>query len=180
MVEDVATGDPLKRVCLHCARRTVSPITVGKYDGLARYLRFRGAFTDNVHLNLARIDGVIRENLPMEAYRNESWWTNSRMSVHGNTWLDVGWRVRNVDLEKGEVIFEKFKEVLAKKGRSKIEKAFTPVPARPLRRKLPSKTKIAMLNARFKNLERQRLSGKAENKRSTFEKRLYRPYRKNV
>ena len=52
MVPDVATGDPMAMLCLHCARRVVSPRLVGKYDGLEGHLKFRAAFTNVVKLSL--------------------------------------------------------------------------------------------------------------------------------
>src|SRR4030065_2050086 len=77
MVPDVATGDPTALLCLHCARRVVSPRIVSKYDGLTRHLKFRAAFTSVVKLGLARMDGLIGSNRPMGAYRDESWWSTS-------------------------------------------------------------------------------------------------------
>jgi len=71
MIPDVVTGDPRRLYCLNCARRTVSPSTVSRYNGLTNYLRFRGAFTSNVKLTFARMDGIIGENLPMAAYKSE-------------------------------------------------------------------------------------------------------------
>ena len=59
MTPDVATGDPMAMLCLHCARRVVSPRTVSKYAGLESHLKFRAAFTDTVKLKFARIDGLI-------------------------------------------------------------------------------------------------------------------------
>ena len=70
MTPDVATGDPIAMLCLHCARRVVSPQTVSKYAGLEGHLKFRSAFTDIVKLTFARIDGLIGANLPMAAYRD--------------------------------------------------------------------------------------------------------------
>ena len=67
MVPDVATGDPNAMLCLHCARRVVSPRSVSKYDGLENHLKFRAAFTGLVKLSFARIDGLIGSNLPMNA-----------------------------------------------------------------------------------------------------------------
>src|SRR4030066_373509 len=58
MVPDVATGDTYALLCLHCARRVVSPRVISKYDGLARHLKFRASFTSMVKLSFARIDGL--------------------------------------------------------------------------------------------------------------------------
>jgi hypothetical protein len=94
MVPDVSTGDPTRLLCLNCARRTVAPRTVDKYSGLARYLKFRGAFTSAVKLSFARIDGIIGDNLPSAAYKTEGWWSNTAGNVHAKGWLDAGWECR--------------------------------------------------------------------------------------
>ena len=82
MTPDVSTGDPTKLFCLNCARRTVAPRSVSRYEGMTGYLKFRGAFTSTVKLSFARIDGIIGENLPMSAYRSEEWWSNLPSSPH--------------------------------------------------------------------------------------------------
>jgi hypothetical protein len=180
MVPDVATGDPTALLCLHCARRVVSPRSRSKYDGLAGHLKFRGAFTRVVKLSFARIDGLIGSNLPMSAYREEAWWSNSASSVHAKSWLDAGWEVQEVNLKEGFVVFKKVREVrLKKRAKSKIDKPFKPVRVRASRRKPPSKTKVSQLYARIKNLERQRAEGwrniRGLKGRPHHEKKLFKP-----
>jgi len=163
MVPDVATGDPMKMLCLHCARRIVSPKLITKYDALAHYLKFRAAFTNVVKLSFAEIDGIIANNLPMSAYRSEKWWINSPSNVHAKAWLDAGWNVQEVNLKDGYVVFKKLKDVQTrsfrrKASRGEIKKPFTPVHVRIPKSNKPSKTKVSRLYARLKNLERQRAS----------------------
>ena len=163
MVPDVSTGDPTRMLCLNCARRIVSRRSVSKYDGLARYLKFRGSFTDTVKLSFARIDGVIGDNLPMEAYKTEKWWENAPTRLHAKAWLEAGWETQETDLKEGYVIFKKVREPKAtgagrKTRATHSDKPFTPVRVRPLKPKVPSKTKASKLYARIKNLERQRTS----------------------
>jgi len=179
MVPDVATGDPTAMLCLHCARRVVSPRSRSKYGGLTGHLKFRSAFTSVVKLSFARIDGLIGSNLPMTAYREAVWWSNSGSSVHAKAWLDVGWEVQEVNLEEGFVVFKKVREVRFKKrAKSKIDKPFKPVRVRKSR-KAPSKTKVSQLYARIKNLERQRAEGQRNIRglkpRRHHEKKLYKP-----
>jgi hypothetical protein len=186
MVPDVATGDPTALLCLHCARRTVSPRAASKYDGLTRHLKFRAAFTSVVKLTFARIDGLIRSNLPMTAYREESWWSNSPSSAHAKGWLEAGWEVQEVNLKEGYVVFKKVRELPRVRGRGRrrksageISKPFTPVPVRPLKSKVPSKTKASKLYARILNIERQRNAARGQvrglKSRSQYQKRLYKP-----
>jgi len=163
MVPDVATGDPTKLLCLNCARRIVAPRTASKYAGLEGYLKFRGAFTNTVRLGLARIDGIIGDNLPMDAYKNERWWDNVTSHVHARAWLEAGWETQEVNLKEGYVVFKKVRTAQTQRSRKKgsdmqIKKPFTPVPVRTQRPKPPSKTKVSKLYARIKNLERQRTS----------------------
>jgi hypothetical protein len=183
MVPDVSTGDPTKLLCLNCARRTVTPRGASRYGGLTGYLKFRGAFTSNVKLTFARIDGIIGENLPMSAYRSEKWWDNLPGVPHVRSWLDAGWEVREANLKEGYVIFKKVKEVRFRKSPSReTEKPFTPVHVRFPRPRTPSKTKVSKLYARIKNLERQKAS--LQKYPGSFrptpkhEKRLFRPEEK--
>jgi hypothetical protein len=184
MTPDVVTGDPTRLFCLNCARRVVSRTTASKYNGLTGYLRFRGGFTGTVKLSFARIDGIIGENLPMSAYRNEKWWDNSTSSPHASGWLDAGWEVREVNLKEGYVLFKKVKEVQARRKRAfaEIKKPFTPVHVKIPRSKIPSKTKVSKLYARIKNLERQRTSMPSFHgsftPRPKYEKKLFKPEEK--
>ena len=182
MVPDVATGDPTAMLCLHCARRVVSPRVRSKYQGLTSHLKFRGAFTRVVKLSFARIDGLIGSNLPIGAYRDEAWWSNSASSAHARPWLDAGWEVQEVKLKEGFVLFKKVREVPFKKSKGadcKINKPFKPVPVRASKRKAPSKTKVSKLYARIKNVERQRAAGyrhiRGFKPKSQHEKRLFKP-----
>jgi len=181
MVPDVATGDPNTMLCLHCARRVVSPRPRTKYSGLTGHLKFRGSFTRVVKLSFARIDGLIGSNLPMSAYRNEEWWKNSPSSAHARAWLDAGWEVQEVDLKEGFVMFKKVRQTPKKRKRTKsrIDKPFKPVPVRASKRKPPSKTKVSQLYARIKNLERQRAAGRSRIRglkpKPQHEKKLFKP-----
>jgi hypothetical protein len=110
-------------------------------------------------LTFARIDGLIGSNLPMAAYRDTAWWSNTSSSAHAKAWLDAGWEVEEVNPKEGIVTFKKVLNVPFKKQRRRapeINKPFTPVPVHPLRSKVPSKTKVSKLYARIKNMERRR------------------------
>jgi hypothetical protein len=186
MVPDVSKWDPFQMLCLHCARKIVSPKSIDKYGALTRYLKFRAAFTDVVKLSFAEIDGIIGDNLPMSAYRSEEWWGNSLQRGHSKAWLDAGWKTKEVNLKEGYVIFQKTEEIQKRSSRKtirdKTKEPFTPVPVQPPKTKKPSKTKAAKLYARLKNLERQRTSmpkyrGNFKPKPSQ-EKKLYKPNKK--
>ncbi|MCX8153808.1 MAG: hypothetical protein N3E52_05180 [Candidatus Bathyarchaeota archaeon] len=180
MVPDVSTGDPTILFCLHCARRVVSPPSRSKYSGLTSHLKFRSAFTKLVKLSFARVDSLIGTNLPMSAYRDEAWWSNSPQKAHARAWLDVGWEVQEVNLKEGYVVFRKVREVSSTTRQTEEDevKPFTPAPARAPQRKRPSKTKMSKLYARIKNLERQRSANRAIRgfkPRPPHEKQLFKP-----
>lgn len=159
MVPEVCTGDTRKMMCLNCARKTVSPKNESKYNRLKSYLKFRSAFTDNVKLKLAQIEGVIGDNLPIIAYRSERWWNNSPTKAHSKAWIEAGWITGEINLKEGYIIFHKAKNTPTKNHRRKIEmpeKPFTPAPSKIKKKPKPSKTKIAKLYARIKNIERQK------------------------
>jgi len=182
MTPDVATGDPNMMFCLHCARRVVSPRSVSKYAGFEGHLKFRAAFTSEVKLSFARIDGLIGSNLPMEAYKDIAWWSNKSSSIHTKAWLNAGWEVQEVNLKEGTVTFKKVRNVAVKKSKSKkleIPQHFKPVPVHKPKSKIPSNTKVSKLYARIKNLERQRAMPRQpvtglKFKSSQYQKRLYR------
>jgi hypothetical protein len=187
MTPDVATGDPTGMVCLNCARRIVAPRSVSKYDGLKGYLKFRGMFTDTVKLGFAQMDGIIGDNLPMEAYKSLKWWDNVPNHLHAKAWLEAGWKTGEVNLKEGYAVFKRVKVVPMKsRGRKtrsdQIKKPFTPVRVRFPKPKTPSKTKASKLYARIKNLERQRTA--TPSFRGSFkpkpkhEKRLFKPNEK--
>jgi hypothetical protein len=181
MTPDVATGDPNAMLCLHCARRVVSPRIVSKYSGLEGHLKFRAAFTSLVTLSFARIDGLIGSNLPMDAYKDPEWWSNASSSIHTKSWLNAGWEVQEVNLKEGKVTFKKVRNVAFKKSKQKkleITQPFTPVPVHRPKSKIPSNTKVSKLYARIKNLERQRAMPRQpvrglKFKSTQYQKRLY-------
>lgn len=186
MVPDVATSDAGRPLCLHCARKTVSPRTKNKYEALTRYLRFRATFTDTVRLSFAQIDGIIGDNLPLGAYRSTEWWKNTPDTAHAKAWLDAGWKVVEVNLKEAYVVFQRIRTRQVAKPEREKKKAdqqqrnpFTPPPARVFTKRKPSKTKIAKLYARLKNIEKARaaqpkLRGSFKPK-PAHEKRLLKP-----
>ena len=122
-------------------------------------MKFRAAFTRSVKLSFARIDGLIGSNLPMSAFRDQAWWSNSSSSAHAKAWLNAGWEVQEVNLKEGYVIFKKVRKLHSRKSKRRkleINKPFTPVPVHMPRSKVPSKTKVSKLYARIKNMERNR------------------------
>ena len=171
-------------ICLNCARRLVSPKRLGdKYSSLSRYLIRRGRFTDRVVLTLAKIEGIIGNNLPLSAFRSQEWWTNTRSRAQARSWMIVGWAVQEVNLNESKIIFRRVTNPQVKKRRrnkKEVTSSWKGLPYRPTRsRRLlkPSLTRIARAQARLKNVERMNMSmqkypGKFRPKRAQ-EKRLF-------
>jgi len=167
-------------ICLNCARREVSPKRFGtKYSSLSRYLLRRGMFTDKVVLPIRDIEGIIGDNLPLNASRSAEWWNNAK----GRPWVTVGWHVDSVDMNERTVRFIRVAKPTVKQKKKENKKTdFFKRPLKfpkPKRAMLPSKTKIAKAQARVRNIERQRLinqrgRGKLPSK-PAYEKRLFKP-----
>jgi hypothetical protein len=173
-------------ICLNCARKLVSPKTPNKFDLLRNYLKFRASFTNRIVLTFAKFEGIISDNLPFAAIRDENWWTNTS-SVHARAWLNAGWKVESINLKDRNITFTKipdFKVETAKKRRKRKEDTTAwalklDQMAKPRTIKKPSMTKIAKVQARLKNIEQQqssirRFRGKLR-QRPTHEKRLFKP-----
>ena len=174
-------------ICLNCARRFVTSKTpVNKFDLLKNYLRWRASFTNRVKLSFAKVEGIISDNLPFAAIRDENWWTNTS-SAHAKAWLNAGWKVEDISLKDRSVTFARilgFKvETVKKRRKRKEDTAAWAVKlaqmAKPRTIKKPSMTKIAKVQARLKNIERQQSSIKRSRgkfkQRSAHEKRLFKP-----
>ncbi len=170
-------------ICLNCARRTVSPRRLGtKYGSLSNYLARRAPYTDHVTLTIAKIEGIVGDNLPLTATRNPKWWANNRSTAQGQAWLDVGWTVQAVDLKERTVMFKRPQGLLKtqkKRKRKRGTQTLKLPPYQPPKPRKPSKTKVAKAMARLKNVERKRSSIKRYPSNlkppSAHEKRLYKP-----
>ena len=178
-------------LCLNCARRMVTPRfrPKSKYAPLSIYLARRAVYSSQVTLKFSKIEEIIGDVLPYSAYHSKSWWSNVRNRSPSEAWMTVGWRVKSVNLEREEVTFKKEKKPASKDSSTKktrrrrtSKKAFRELVhkkfGRQRAKKGPSKTKIAILQARLKNLERASAlppSYRGLKPRSAYEKRLYKP-----
>lgn len=172
-------------MCLNCVRRLVSPRgarKIGtKYSPLGRYLAQRQRSMSYVTLSFAEIEKIIEDDLPSSAFEHQRWWSNAASRVQAKAWLNVGWIVHDVNLDDKTVIFKRIREPDRKHEKGAVvstKKTFQPPKPPKPRRRAPSKTKMAMIMARAKNVERRKRSmkkyrGKFKPK-PAFEKRLYR------
>jgi hypothetical protein len=180
ITEDLREGEYL--ICLNCARRYVAPKPTfkGKYTPLTLYLSRKAKWTRWVKLPFSQIEGIIGNDLPESSHKNPEWWTNKN-SVHAKAWLSIGWSIKEVNLEEKNVIFTR-PEILTseKEGKPKKTSPLVNLPEyKPRKKKTPSLTRIAIAQARLKNISRRKASirkyrGKFRPK-SAYEKRLWKP-----
>lgn len=152
-------------LCLRCAARRVSPKRRGsKYMKLAEFLVKRARALKEITLSFREVEEIIGDKLPESARTRRSWWSNVRGRMPSEAWMTVGWTVKEVNLEEEKVTF--FREAkldqkreLTREGAKERGSAFKALAykakARATKKRL-SKTKIAILQARLKNIERQR------------------------
>ena len=173
-------------ICLNCARKLITSKTpANKFDLLRNHLKYRASFTNRITLSFAKIEGIISDNLPFAAIRNENWWTNTN-SAHARAWLNAGWKVENVSLKDRNVTFMRMPGLMETERKRRKRKEDTAAwamklaqMAKPRTIKTPSKTKIAKVQARLKNIEQRQSSirsfrGKFKQK-PAHEKRLFKP-----
>lgn len=140
----------------------------------------RGMFTDRAVLSFGEIEGIIGDNLPLTATRDSQWWTNSRFTAQGRAWVDVGWNVEAVDMNNHRVTLVRVaRPQIGPEKKAKIKKKVETFkrPLRHLRTNkplLPSRTRIAQVQARLRNIERRKSVG-YEHQKSAYEKRLFKP-----
>lgn len=76
---------------------------MAKYDLLKDYL-----LNYEIPLTFKQIEGIIKDNLPRDAYDSRQWWGNTRnRRPQAVAWLDAKWRVNDVNLRQQKVIFKR-------------------------------------------------------------------------
>jgi hypothetical protein len=154
-----------------------------KYKRLQQYLKFRSAFTNTVKISFAKMDGVIGDNLPIQAFRRQEWWSDPT-SPHVKAWQEIGWKIQEVSTDEGYIILKKVRKTKGKvkagvRSKLKAKKPFKPAPVRIPKKRKPSKTKASKIHARFKNIARSKASIKKHRghfkPKPAFEKKLYKP-----
>ena len=110
-------------ICLNCARRYVSPKVSSfktKYTSLTLYLTREAKWKRWIKLPFSQIEGIIGNDLPASAYKNPEWWLNKN-SIQTKAWLNIGWSIKELNLEGKTVILTR-PDVLAPKKESKPKK----------------------------------------------------------
>ena len=82
------------------------PPNNSRYAPLALYLLNKPTNVEGELLAFKAIEEIINRKLPASARQLRAWWSNDSVGhVQSREWLDVGWRVSYVDMEKEEVLF---------------------------------------------------------------------------
>lgn len=78
-----------------------------KYENLKNWLINRGETETNIQVGFADIEILFGEKLPDLAKQHRSWWSNDNKYKQSLAWLEVGWRIEDVDLDAGTVNFRR-------------------------------------------------------------------------
>jgi hypothetical protein len=82
-----------------------------RYAGLAQYLRQRPPGEETVTLSFEQVEGIIDAPLPVSARQHRAWWANDQVAhVQSRQWLAAGWRVAQVSLDEGPVVFARIRK----------------------------------------------------------------------
>jgi DNA-directed RNA polymerase subunit RPC12/RpoP len=81
--------------------------SVARYNPLRDYLAsYRAA---KLNLTFGYIESILKFELETAAYTFKSWWGNSRENPQALAWLEAGWEVEDVDLQREGIVFKRVK-----------------------------------------------------------------------
>jgi hypothetical protein len=170
------------KICLKCAVKGLfNHAPKSKYAYLSMLLTKAAKFRSKITMRFAEIEDVIGDKLPASAYKYKHWWSNIRNYAPSESWLTAGWRVEEVNLEENKVTFlreekpsKEKPEIKGGRGSRKSTSEFKALALKAkIRRKTPiSKTKMSMLQARLKNIERTRRV-RRRGGRNLYERKIY-------
>jgi DNA-directed RNA polymerase subunit RPC12/RpoP len=81
--------------------------SVARYNPLRDYLASYRA--TQLNLTFGYIESIIKFELETAAYTFKSWWANNRKNPQAMAWLEAGWEVEDVDLQREGVVFKRVK-----------------------------------------------------------------------
>jgi CBS domain-containing protein len=82
-----------------------------RYAPLAIWLQEQPVDDKAVLLTFQQIESIIGDALPTSARAVRSWWANDSVGhVQSQQWLEVGWRVSNINMAEETVIFTRIKD----------------------------------------------------------------------
>lgn len=82
-----------------------------RYAPLAIWLQSGSTSQDRLQLTFQDVEQIIGGDLPASARSHRSWWANDSVGhVQSQQWLDVGWRVAQINMTEEKVTFARIKE----------------------------------------------------------------------
>lgn len=82
-----------------------------RYAPLAIWLQSRPSNEDRVQLTFVEVEEIIGGPLPASAHTHRAWWANDSVGhVQSQQWLDVGWRVAQINMTEEKVTFARIRE----------------------------------------------------------------------
>jgi hypothetical protein len=79
--------------------------SIARYNPLRDYLAsYRAA---QLNLTFGYIESILKFELETAAYTFKSWWENDRKNPQAMAWLEAGWEVEDVDLQREGVVFKR-------------------------------------------------------------------------
>lgn len=77
-----------------------------KYIRLAAHFAALPSHVMRLTMTIAEIEDLLALQLPDDS-RIPSWWRNDDRRMHSRAWLAAGWEVSAVDIDAGQVVFER-------------------------------------------------------------------------
>ena len=82
-----------------------------RYAPLAIWLQRQPSSRDRVLLTFQDVEEIIDNQLPPSARRHRAWWANDSVAhTHSQLWLEVGWRVGQINMTEERVTFARIRQ----------------------------------------------------------------------
>jgi DNA-directed RNA polymerase subunit RPC12/RpoP len=98
-----AASNPIQRI----GGELVDVESIARYNPLRDYLASYRA--SQLNLTFGYIETILKFELETAAYTFKSWWENDRQNPQAMAWLEAGWEVEDVDLQREGVVFKRVK-----------------------------------------------------------------------
>lgn len=98
-----AASNPVQRI----GGELVDVESIARYNPLRDYLASYRA--SRLNLTFGYIERILKFELETAAYTFKSWWENNRENPQAIAWLEAGWEVEDVDLQREGVVFKRVK-----------------------------------------------------------------------
>jgi DNA-directed RNA polymerase subunit RPC12/RpoP len=98
-----AASNPIQRI----GGEMVDVESVARFNPLRDYLASYRA--SQLNLTFGYIESIVKFELETAAYTFKSWWENDRKNPQAMAWLEAGWEVEDVDMQREGVVFKRVK-----------------------------------------------------------------------